>query len=197
MEQCILDEKEKNIYLQYQNVIDPFIAELEVRDKEYPIEIFNEIRAIFTHLARYKIQKNEKDVLSAEKHVKRAILDCYKYLCFSIAEQIHKFRIDYRTVDLKLADNGKFLPQLNKLDSLAQKALQKAEIKNEVTEEDLYIYFEDIYNAYSELDKFIENSNEAIAFASFHSKKNNWITIISIIITIISIVIALVPIVMG
>ena len=48
-------EREINIYKQYQDIIAPFIAELEVRDTEYPIEIFNEVRSIFTHLSRYKI----------------------------------------------------------------------------------------------------------------------------------------------
>ena len=50
-----LEEREELIYRQYQDIIAPFIVELEVRDKEYPIEIFNEIRSIFTHLLRYKI----------------------------------------------------------------------------------------------------------------------------------------------
>ena len=53
-------EREKDIYDQYQSVIAYFIAELEVRDAEYPIEIFNEIRAIFTHLARYRLQDRDR-----------------------------------------------------------------------------------------------------------------------------------------
>ena len=93
-----------------------------MRDKEYPIEIFNEIRSIFTHLSRYKIQGRESDVMSAENHTQRAILDCFKYLCISIAERIDMFRQDYRKVDL----------------------------------------YELAYNAYSELDKFLDDSQEAI-----------------------------------
>lgn len=89
--------------------IAPFITELEVRDTEYPIEIFNEVRSIFTHLSRYKIQKQAKDLISTESHVKRAILDCFKYMCVSMAEEINDFRNSYKKVDLKLADNGKFL----------------------------------------------------------------------------------------
>ena len=61
---------EEKIYWQYQNIIAPFIAELEVRDNEYPIEIFNEIRSVFTHLSRYKLQKSDKDILAAESHSK-------------------------------------------------------------------------------------------------------------------------------
>ena len=65
-----LEEREELIYRQYQEIIAHFIVELEVRDKEYPIEIFNEIRSIFTHLSRYKIQGSESDVMSAENHTK-------------------------------------------------------------------------------------------------------------------------------
>lgn len=50
---------ENEIYEQYQNLILPYIMELEVRDGEYPVEILNEIRAIFTHLSRYKLQNEQ------------------------------------------------------------------------------------------------------------------------------------------
>lgn len=43
MERDSLLEREKQIYEQYETVIAYFIAELEVRDTEYPIEVFNEI----------------------------------------------------------------------------------------------------------------------------------------------------------
>lgn len=90
---------EEKIYLQYQNIIAPFIAELEVRDNEYPIEIFNEIRSVFTHLSRYKLQKSDKNLSAAESHSKRAILDCYKYLCISMEEKVCKFRNEYKNID--------------------------------------------------------------------------------------------------
>lgn len=54
-----------------------------------------------------KLQEQEKDLSSAENHVKRAILDCFKYMCISMAEKINRFCTLYRKVDLNLADNGK------------------------------------------------------------------------------------------
>ena len=50
------------------------------------------------------------------------------------------------------------------------------------------------YNAYNEVEKFIEDSNEAILFASSHSKKSNRITLISCIITAISIALTVIAI---
>ena len=92
MDKSELNKREIEIYEKYQNIIMPYIMELEVRDVEYPIEIMNEVRAVFTHLSRYKVQCSEKDLYSAENHIKRAILDCYKYLCISIAESVYRFR---------------------------------------------------------------------------------------------------------
>lgn len=186
---------EEKIYWQYQNIIAPFIAELEVRDNEYPIEIFNEIRSVFTHLSRYKLQKSDKDILAAESHSKRAILDCYKYLCISMEEKVYVFRSEYKDIDLGLADNGKFLPELNRLELKAKNAFKLAkeiEVKNEIEEDARYKLFEAAYNEYSEMDKFLDDSQEAILFASTHSKRSNGITIISCAITVISIIVAIV-----
>lgn len=189
-ENCLL-EREKHIYEQYENVIAYFIAELEVRDNEYPIEVFNEIRSTFTHLSRYKLNDSEGDLLSAERHVKRAILDCFKYMCISFAEEVDKFREAYKTVDLKVADNGKFLPQLDKLENEARNAYidaKRKEIEGLISEDEMYGKFEDAYNKYHAVSNFLEESNEAILFASSHSKQSNVINIVSIVVTVGSII---------
>lgn len=195
MDHKSLEDSEKNIYSQYQNVIAPLIVELEVRDAEYPIEIFNEIRSIFTHLSRFKLQNSEKDLFSAESHLKRAILDCFKYSCISMIEQLNNFRNEYKNVNLGLADNGAFLPKLDSLEAEASNIFihaKKEEIKKETDKDDLYALFEDAYNAYSIVIKFIDDSKAAILFASTNSQKSNNINIASIIITLISIIIAII-----
>lgn len=191
MDENSLVEREKHIYEQYENVIAYFIAELEVRDTEYPIEVFNEIRSTFTHLSRYKLNDSESDLLSAERHVKRATLDCFKYMCISFAEEVNKFREAYKKVDLKIADNGKFLPRLDKLENEARNVYidaKKKEIKGLVSEDELYEKFEDAYNNYHAVSDFLEESNEAILFASSHSKQSNVINIVSIVVSIGSII---------
>ena len=194
MDKSELKKREIEIYEKYQDIIMPYIMELEVRDVEYPIEIMNEIRAVFTHLSRYKVQCSEKDLYSAENHIKRAILDCYKYLCISIAESVYRFREEYKKVDLKLANNGCFLPELDRLEKEARNCFKRAK-KSEtqkLDEEEQYRLFEEAYNAYSILEKHIDDSAEAILFASSHSKSSNLINIVSCIITLISIVVAIV-----
>ena len=150
---------EYEIYKTYQDTIAPLIATLEVLDSEYPIEIFNEIRSIFLHLSRYKVQNSEKDVYTAKRHVKRAILDCYKYLCVSYGEKMDTFRDEYKEVNLSLADNGKFLPKLNELDDKAKNDLIKAkefEIEthledSEANDNKLYALYEEAYLSYKNL----------------------------------------------
>ena len=79
------DSRLSAIYETYLSVISPFIIQLEALDGEFPVEILNEIRSIFTHLARCnsteKEQIYEENIIKAERHVKRAVLDCFKYLC--------------------------------------------------------------------------------------------------------------------
>lgn len=195
MEKVSIEQREKQIYEQYETVIAYFIAEIEVRDTEYPIEVFNEIRATFTHLSRYKLHDNEKDLTSAERHVKRAILDCYKYMCISFAEEIKGFRETYRNVDLKIADNGKFLPELDRLENVAKGTYinaKKHEIEGTISEDELYSMFEDAYNKYHMVSEFLVESNEAILFASSHSKRSNTVNWISIGVTVVSILLAII-----
>lgn len=189
------EKREKEIYNQYQSVIAYFIAELEVRDTEYPIEIFNEIRATFTHLSRYKLQNSIKDLVSAERHIKRAILDCFKYMCVSIKEEIRLFREEYRKVDLSVAENGRFLIELNRLEEEANSLYIKAkreEIKGEISEDRLYAMFETAYNKHQELTQYLDDSKEAILFASNHTRNRDIVTKVSIVVTVISIIIAII-----
>lgn len=193
MQEKTSEKMEAEIYEQYQNIIAPYIAELEVRDGEYPIEILNEIRSIFTHLSRCKLQNNLNEIESANRHEKIAILDCYKYICISIAQTISEFRQYYIKVDLTLADNGKFLAKLNDLELIAKNAFKEAK-KSEIKQESVEAKYKLYEKAYNEVEKFIEDSNEAILFASSHSKKSNRITIISCIITAISIAVTVIAI---
>jgi hypothetical protein len=194
---------EKEIYEQYLQGIAPLLVTLEVLDTEYPVEIFNEIRSTFTHIARYHTKNDQNELLSAKSHVKRATLDCYKYFCVSIMEKISAFREKYNGVNLALADNGNFLPNLDRLESEAKQAYMKAksaEPNMDVTIDELYCLFENAYLAHDKLNKFLEDSTQAILFAITNSKRNASINRISLIVGvagllvgIISVVIAILP----
>ena len=89
----VYQQKISDIYAEYKKTVSPLVAFLEANDAEYPVEILNEIRAIFTHFSRaYDESASEEEISSeikkAEGHLKRAILDCYKYNCVSLYDFI-------------------------------------------------------------------------------------------------------------
>ena len=59
-------------------------------------------------------------------------------------------------------------------------------------DDEIYSLHETAYNAYSKLDKFLDDSREVILFASTQSKKEHRLTIVSCVVTVISIILALV-----
>lgn len=70
---------------EYANIVNPLIVEYEVEKNEFPIEILNEVRAIIGHIVRATATKDEEEIAEnikkAHSHVKRAMLDGFKYLC--------------------------------------------------------------------------------------------------------------------
>ncbi|MCL2747860.1 MAG: hypothetical protein FWE59_04315 [Oscillospiraceae bacterium] len=71
------EERINEIYKKYINVICPYILQYELLDTTFPIEILNEIRAVFTHFA--KCHLSEKAVQKEKKSIKsgRAYKACY------------------------------------------------------------------------------------------------------------------------
>ena len=190
------------IHSKYINVISPFIMQLEVLDGEFPVEIINEIRAIFGHLSKSHLSDDEakvdRNLSKAEGHVKRAILDCYKYLCFAYDDKYEEFGKYYASVDLSDVDNGDFLPVLCKRRKLAIEKLTQAKKLELATsdEDDLYNAFEEAYNAYADVFNFVNDSFEKLERLKRKAKIRNlkakigfWL---GILIGVIGIIIALV-----
>lgn len=200
------EEKIINIYNIYLNDITPLIITIETIDSVYPAEITNEIRATFTHLARYYefinvsieeddnaiVERLEAQIGLAERHMKRCKLDCYKYLCLSIYDQMQKFDSDYKGVDLSYVRNGEFIKELHKLRKEAYNEYQQAkkmdtkrflhysEINDYnlstvdsdypkycefICDDDIYRQYEKAYEKYSECMFMIEENSESINFS--------------------------------
>jgi len=156
------------IHEQYTNVISPFIMQLEVLDGEFPIEIINEIRAIFGHLSKCHLSNDdgiiECNLTKADRHINRAIIDCYKYLCIAYNDKYREFECKYIDVDLSDIDNGEFLPLLCKKRKLAIDKLLHAK-KLEISMSDeiiLYASFEEAYNAYADTYNLVNDSFEKL-----------------------------------
>lgn len=155
----------KDIYVCYRSLIRPYIAALELLDKEFPVEILNEIRAIFQHFARcYNIDSQEDadaviatNTEKAKSHLKRALLDCYKYSCLSLYDECISFEKMYRFADLSTLDDGKFLSEKYRLKERAIELDREARIlEGDYGATDVvYEKYESAFNASVELHKYI------------------------------------------
>lgn len=178
IESSVHQKRIKNIYDEYKNTVFPLVAFLEANDAEFPIEILNEVRSIFSHFSRVyddSVTDDEIDceLSKAESHLKRAILDCYKYNCISLYDFYNRFRTEYKFADLSLIDNGDFLAKITQNFAEGKRLLfeaKKSERKNKHSE-DLYMEFEAAF------DLFLKNFNlinSKIGLVHKVSKKARW-----------------------
>lgn len=119
------------LYKEYNMVIKPLIAELEARTEQFPLPLFNEIRALHDHIARCyseRISSNQVDseIHKAERHVTRIMLDCYKCLNLSLHDEVLLFERQTKNVDLTVLQNGTFYPKYKTLRTKATKMVRKA-----------------------------------------------------------------------
>lgn len=156
-----LQRELEEIYSQYHNSIKIFIGQLEVLQNKFPVEILNEIRAVFSHIAKAYVCENEKvaweNVNKAKGHIRRAQLDAYKYMCYAFSKYYTEFRELYKNVDLSYVNNGDFI---NELSNTYASAIIKAENArmveakaNDVIES--YEKYEDAYYEYASVYKLI------------------------------------------
>lgn len=198
------DERAIEIYKTYIDVICPYILEYELLTNEFPVEILNEIRAIFTHLSKFYLSESdvikEKNISKAEGHIKRSLLDCYKYLCMVYDDEYKRFEKMYSRIDLSLVDNGEFLPKINEsrqraivLMKNARKSDLAVDSDDEVNCEEAYKKYEGAFIAYSSVKELLDNSHKKLDYLKkkvvikdFFSISGWVIGIIGIILTIIA-----------
>lgn len=162
----------------YNNSIKPLIAIIEANYETFPLPIFNEIRAQNDHIAQcYRIDiasiDIDKEIESANGHLQRIILDCFKYLNIFYYEKIKRFNRQTRNIDLTAINNGIFYIEYRKISQEVVKLVKNAKSieskdKNKATE-----LFEKSFNKYCELDNLIDNNltNVNWAKAKFQIKR--------------------------
>ena len=152
-----LQRELEEIYSQYHNSIKIFIGQLEVLQNKFPVEILNEIRAVFSHIAKAYVCESEKvaweNVNKAKGHIKRAQLDAYKYMCYAFSKYYIDFRELYKNVDLSHVNNGDFIKTYASAIAKAEKARMIEAQANDVIES--YEKYEEAYNEYATVYKLI------------------------------------------
>lgn len=189
-----VDMTMQEIYKQYLEIICPFIVLLEAEDNEFPIEIMNEIRAIFTHIARCEMSSDEtvkeNNVEKARNHLKRAILDCFKYSCLTYNNKRKQLRDDYRKADLHLIDNGTFLTELTEKEHEATEALlnaKRSEIGGDIPMDTLFGLYEIAYQKSEEAYRFLYDAKGKLDYAQSMTDKNKILAIAGLVVGILGI----------
>ena len=189
-----------SIFKVYTEIISSMVIQLETQDGQFPIEILNEVRAVFTHFARCALcgSSNDKEyndnIKKAEGHIKRAVLDCFKYMCLSYDDKYKAFEERYKNVDLIVIDNGEFYPNLIHKRKLAVDQFYYAkstEVKHQSLDNTLDA-FQDAYNLYVEVDDYIESHYDRLHMAKKRYLKQNAITVSGWLIGAVSLIIGIV-----
>ena len=149
------------LYKEYNMVIKPLIAELEARTEQFPLPLFNEIRALHDHIARCyseRISSNQVDseIHKAERHVTRIMLDCYKCLNLSLHDEVLLFERQTKNVDLTVLQNGTFYPKYKTLRTKATKMVRKAKSLESLDTQSALDTYQNTYNLYCDLENVIE-----------------------------------------
>lgn len=117
-------EKIEMLLADYGDSLIPHLVEYEVELSCFPVEVLNEIRAIYAHLYRASVSDDDKDIggniEKALSHSKRASLDCYKYLCVAYDERFHAFFKRYNYVNW---GKSKLLGEIDRINSLRGEAV--------------------------------------------------------------------------
>ncbi len=174
------------IFRMYIEDINPFIVRFEVSKGEFPIEVQNEIRAIYGHLVRATMATSSNQVLrnieKMKSHSKRALLDCFKYTSIICSDNYDDFMNRYENIDLTYLKNGQFLTDIVKRCREARKALQDAKVAetSNISEDDLFALYQDAYRQFEELNDELQQAEESAAFLQHKASKKDMISNISL-----------------
>ena len=157
-----MDKRIVGLYKDYNNVIKPLIAEVEARTEQFPLPLFNEIRALHDHISRCysegaTIDSIEEDVVKAQRHSLRIMLDCYKYLNLTLHDEVTLFERETKHIDLTVLQNGTFYPKYKEMRSNAIKLVRKAKTEEPLDSVKALDTYQLSYNAYTEIETLIEN----------------------------------------
>lgn len=159
------------LYNDYNTIIKPLIAEVEARTEQFPLPLFNEIRALHDHIARCYIEgvsdeQVESETHKAERHVVRIMLDCYKCLNLSLYDTVSLFEKQTKHIDLTVLQDGTFYPKYKALRTQAIQTVRKAKSLESIDTNAALDMYQKAYNVYSELELLLDTVAIDVHWAS-------------------------------
>ena len=189
----ILDD----VFRIYIEDITPFVIRFEIENAEFPIEVQNEIRAMFNHMARAALADDDeqikRNIEKMRSHAKRALLDCFKCISIICEDNYVLFMKQYENVDLTLINEGRFLTNIKNLRNSAVDAMKKAKKAESLntSENDLFNLYQIAYMRYEELSYNIHSAETTVEYLYHKAAKRDriakWSLYLGVIGTIIGI----------
>jgi hypothetical protein len=145
---------ENEVYQFYNKTVKVLYADIEATNNFLPIELLFEIHAAFDHLKRYHVdgESEEKCADKAFSHLKRGALDAFKL-------KLKYHNVSYEKLmghkaDLKIIDNGSFLPKLlNDRKHIIQKATEARLREGNPKTEDAFEAWVEAYDLINTFEK--------------------------------------------
>lgn len=159
----------KKLYQQYNIPVKPLLAEIEAVYEKFPLALYNEIRAMNDHVARAVTAVNDakatEQIQKAANHINRITRDCYKFLDLYYKKEAEKFDRSICSIEPRTTKDYERMAEYGRLSDTATALVEKAKKEEHlVTDEETYQNFQNAYNAYRELHKFIvENRREVLS----------------------------------
>lgn len=178
-----------NLFNEYNTKVKPLIAAYESLTGKFPGQILNEIRACHDHVARCFISGHSeaeklKEISKAKSHIIRCILDGYKHMILYGYDYVTAFHKEYHDIQLSLVNDGRFFPELQKLEHQARQLTIEARLKEAESfpdKETSYEYYQKAILAYKEIESFIKDNADGLTnvkqFVKVRAKeerRNNW-----------------------
>ena len=141
-----------------------------------------------------KEQIYEENIIKAERHVKRAVRDCFKYLCVAYDEYFRRFTKLNRNVDLSFVDNGHFIQKLSSLHNNAVHNKTEAQKKELVAEniEDVFEDYEKAFNSYAAVYNLIQDSAKSIDFVKHKAATKEMLNTVFGIVGVVSLILTII-----
>lgn len=195
----LIEHKEEldKMFRMYIEGINPFMVRFETAKTEFPIEIQNEIRAIYGHLARAAMSKDKehaaKNIEKMHSHSKRALRDCYKYNSIVLSDRYDDFMDRYAGVDLTYLENGDFLKRVVGRCNEARKKLQDAKIKEttNLSEDQKYEAYEEAYKAFELLNFDLENAENSASYLKHKATRKDKMAGVSFAVGIVGVIVGI------
>lgn len=180
---------EKDLFDRYENYTDPLLAYVRIMNTDNVFVLGNEARAMFGHIADYRLDPSErKNLLDAYGHFRRLNLDAFKIICDELDEFLFSYfqkhyHYDYRNV------RSNFLLQYSEKYFAAQKAYLNAQLKEQTGSDRLVGNIINEYflaaGLYVDLFLFLQNNNVGLEKTKWKSIIRNAFVIISSVLGIV------------